>query len=428
MKVGIVGMSHLGLVYTAGFVKLGHEVTAVDKDQALIEEIQAGKLSIFETGLNKLLEAGVSEKRINFTSNFPLLSHCPVVILALDTPLDEEGDLDLAPIFKLLERIIPYLGSWAIFVVSSQVPVGTCDKIKKRIGELRPLAHIEVAYLPENLRVGKALESFFGADCFVVGASSKWAYSWVCNLLEELKAPKIWLDFRSAEMSKHALNAHLAMQVSFINEIADLCGACGADVTQVARALRSDSRIGQKAYLDAGLGITSLPIIRELRTLLYFGMAYGKDLPTIKGVVQTNAKCPEKVLAKIKSILSLPSGNNSVGIFGFSYKEGTNFVGKSAAPMIAEELNRVGAQVRIYDPNSIVPDDSYWWRYDNPYLLANCCSALLFLTPDKAFLELDFDRIKALMAKPVIFDARNFLPRLELEAKGFQYYSIGCGR
>jgi len=420
MKIGLIGMSHLGCVFCAGFAQLGHNVVAIDEDEELIKEIKTGKLRIFENGLSELLEANILENRINLASDFSLLQECSIVILSLDTPLDDKENLNLTPIFELVNFAIPHLPVKSLFLVSSQVVVGTCEFIQEKINFARPKDNIEVVCFPENIRVGQALEYFFYADRFIIGAKTKKAYEKVTELLKELKAPKIWMDIKSAEISKHALNAFLASQVSFINEIADICDAYGADVVDVAKALKLDSRIGGKAYFDAGLGITSLPILRELKTLLKLAENKNLQLPVIAGILETNATRPLKIIKMLKTALGAPLNGKMVGIFGLTYKEGTAFIGKSAAPLIIKNLRESGIEICIYQKPS---KDS-----KSPYLIATNCHALLFLNPEKEFIEFDFDRINGIMRKPkIIFDARNFLPKSILKAKGFLYLAIGRG-
>ncbi len=421
MKIGLIGMSHLGLVFTAGFAELGHRVVAIDKDKELITEIKKGKLRIFEAGLSELLKANISRNRINLTSDFSLLQECSLAILSLDTPLDDKENLNLNPIFELTDLAIPYLATESLFLVSSQVVVGTCEFIQEKINFVKPKDNIEVVCFPENIRVGQALEYFFKADRFVIGAKTKKAYEGVTELLKKFEAPKIRMSIKSAEISKHALNAFLASQVSFINEIADICDAYGADIIDIAKALKLDSRIGGKAYFDAGLGITSPPILRELKTLLR--LAENKDihLAVIAGILETNATRPSKIVKMLKTALGVPLDIKRVGIFGFTYKEGTAFTGKSAAPLIIKNLRESYIEIRTYQK-------SLTGNSESPYLTATDCHALLFLNSEKEFLEFDFDRINSVMRKPkIIFDARNFLPKSDLEAKGFLYLAIGRG-
>lgn len=421
MKIGLIGMSHLGLVFAAGFAKLGHRVVAIDKDKELITEIKKGKLRIFEAGLSELLKAGILENRINLVSDFSLLQECSLAILSLDTPLDDEENLNLDPIFELVELAIPHLADQSVFLISSQIVVGTCEIIQDRINSLRLKSNIEVAYFPENIRVGQSLEYFFKADRFVIGAKSLKVYEKILVILEAIKAPKIWMDIKSAEISKHALNAFLASQVSFINEIADICDVYGADITNVAKALRLDSRIGEKAYFDAGLGITSPPILRELKTLLR--LAKNKDirLAVIAGILETNATRPSKIIKMLKTALGMPLDTKRVGIFGLTYKEGTAFIGKSAVPLIVKNLRESDIEIRLYQK-------SLTENPELPYLTATNCHALLFLNPEKEFLKFDFDKINSVMREPkIIFDAYNFLPKSDLETKRFLYLAVGRG-
>lgn len=427
MRIGIIGLSHLGLVFTAGFAKLNHKIVAVDRDaETIAQEIENNNLRIVEAGLTDLLKSGFSENRICFTNNFSLLCDCQVVILSLDTPIDDSGNLDIEPVFRLVYLSIPHLAAGTLFLVSSQVTVGTCDLIQEKINSLRPVSDIEVVCFPENLRVGQAVEYFFKADRFVIGARTQRAYEETSRLIQKIDAPKIRMDIRSAEISKHALNAYLGLQVSFINEIADICDAFGADVAKVAEALKSDSRIGQKAYFSAGLGITSPPLIRELDNLTNLAKEKNIRLAVIGSILKTNSEQPLKIVKKLKRALGTPLAGKRVGIFGLSYKEGTEFAGKSAAPTIIRNLESSGIICRTYQQLNLSE------RFPNTdcslYSVADNCNALLFLNPEKEFLDLDFDRIHSLMLNPkIIFDARNFLPKSDLESKRFRYMAIGRG-
>ena len=428
MKIGMIGLSHLGLIFTAGFAKLGYEIVAVDQDAAAIaKEISNDTLRVIEVGLTDLLKSGVSENRICFTSNFSLLGDCQIAILSLDTPLDDSENLNLEPVFQLVDLAIPYLATEALFLISSQIVVGTCDLIQEKINQQKPEDNIEVVYFPENLRVGQAIEYFFRADRFIIGAKTQKAYEKISQLLNKIEAPKIHMDIKSAEISKHALNTFLALQVSFINEIAEICDACGADITKVAEALKSDSRIGPRAYFNAGIGITSPPIIREIKTIMRLARENNLNLAVVNGILETNRKQQKKIVEMLKTALGTPLTGKRVGVFGLSYKEGTGFTGKSAAPFIVGELESSGIHCQIYQP--IILETQHYNSTDSPYSTSRGCNALLFLNPEKEFLDLDFDKIKDLMLEPkIIFDARNFLPKSDLETKGFLYLAIGRGR
>lgn len=425
MKIGIIGLSHLGLVFTAGFAKLGHKIVAVDKDAAvIIREITNNNLRIAESGLTDLLKLGISKNRIRLTNEFSLLRDCRVIILSLDTPVDVSENLDQKPILNLIDLAIPHLAVKSLLLISSQVIVGTCDLIQEKINTAKPRHGIEVVYFPENLRVGQAIEYFFKADRFVIGTKSQKAYKQTTKLLKKITAKKIWMDIRSAEISKHALNACLALQVSFINEIADVCDVYGADIAKVSEALKLDSRIGAKAYLNAGLGITSPPLIRELKNLLRLARKNRLSLSVISGILKTNFKQPEKIILALKAALGKPLEGKTVGIFGLSYKERTGFVGKSAAPLIIKSLENSGIQCQIYQPVNFGAIFPAAWH--SPYSAAENCNALLFLNPEKEFLNLDWSAIGKIMKNPkIVFDARNFLPKSDLEAKGFRYVAIG---
>ena len=430
-EVCAIGIWHLGSVVSTCLADLGYKVTGVDKDPKRVKDLNNGIAPIFEPGIEDLMRVNISSERLSYTTD---LSHAlrgsSYVLITFDTPVDENDEVDLSPIFDTSMELSKYLKNGSTIVVSSQVPVGTCDQIRSLIEQNNPSLDFGIAYSPENLRLGQAIECFKNPQMVVIGADSDSTLDKVEALFNVITAPKIKMNLRTAEMTKHALNAFLATSISFANEIANLCDELGADALKVAEALHSDERIGPKLPLQPGLSFAGGTLARDLKVLRKLGGSFGYETYLINGVLQVNKQQNKLVIRKLEKIYG-SVGNLTIGILGLTYKAGTSTLRRSAALEIIGDLIHNGATVKAYDPKASPEEIRQHQEFEfcpDPYMVAREADALVIATDWPEFKSLDFDSIKSIMKKPVIIDGKNMLDDKEMVERGFLYFGVGRGQ
>lgn len=429
-KIAIVGLWHLGEIYSAGLAELGHSVVGVSEDNNVVENLSRNIPPLPEPQLAELLSKNSSTGRLRYTSDFGEIKNCNVFWPAFDTPVDENDDVDLSLIWDALKKSLPHFKDGVLVVVSSQIPVGTSRKICEVISRERPGLKFNYAYTPENLRLGEAVKCFLEPGRIVVGAESEEAFRQMEEIFSGVKADIVKMSPSSAEVTKHALNAFLATSVSFINDIADVCERSGADVLDVARALRSDPRIGPKAFLDAGLGFSGGTLGRDLKALMNFSERNGISVPVVENVFRKNQKRKDLVVERLIKEFGDLRGK-TISIFGLTYKPGTRTLRRSRALEIAVDLSERGALLRLHDPQAQkeeLPAIKNSQFYANPYEAASRSEALIFITPWPEFKKLDFKKLIG-GAKPgaLLLDMSNLLydKEKEIAALGVKYIGVG---
>ena len=429
-KVCVIGIWHLGCVVSACLADLGYSVVGVDKDSNKVNNLSSGVPPLFEPGLQELLTKNIKSKRLSYTTDLShALKDSSYVLITFDTPVDENDEVDLSEIFAISRGLSRYLEDESVIIVSSQVPVGTCEQIKSVIKQSNPSVNFDIAYSPENLRLGQAIEVFKNPDRIVIGADSPVTLDKVEALFDVIPAPKLRMNLRTAEMTKHALNAFLATSVSFANEIANLCDELGADALKVATALRLDTRIGEKARLLPGLGFAGGTLARDLKVLKNLGSKLGCETYLINGVLKVNEQQNRLVVRKLKKVYGSIKGL-TIGILGLTYKAGTSTLRRSAALEIIKDLISEGAVVKAHDPKADLAEVQLHKEFEfssDPYAVAKGTDALVIVTEWPEFKNLDFDLIKSIMKKPVLIDAKNMLDKEQVVGKGFLYYGVGRG-
>ena len=283
-KIAVLGLWHLGETYSTGLAELGHTVIGISDDENLIKNFQGGISPLPEPRLQELIASNSARGTLAYTTDFSKIRDCNILWITFDTPVDDNDDIDLSPIWGAFEKSVQYLQDGVLIVVTSQIPVGTSAKIKEFIRAKRPELRSEYVYSPENLRLGEAMQCFFEPGRVVVGGDTEAGRGMMKEILSGLKTEFLFMSSASAEMSKHALNSFLATSLSFINDIADACEVTGADVADVARALRSDPRIGPKAYVSAGMGFSGGTLGRDLKVLMALSREHGIT-PSVAEVV-----------------------------------------------------------------------------------------------------------------------------------------------
>jgi len=429
-RVCVIGLWHLGLVTSACLADLGRTVIGFDSEPQLIEGLRSGRLPLFEPGLGELVGKGIAEERLWFAADpQEALAGARYAIVAYDTTVDERDESDLSQVMAAASLLARHLEDGSTVVISSQVPVGTCERIQATIRHARPSLDFGIAYVPENLRLGQAIERFMKPDMVVIGSEDAATVSSVDRLLEGVDAPRVVVGIRTAEMTKHALNAYLATCISFANEMANLCDEVGADALDVARALHLDRRLGPLAPLRPGLGFAGGTLARDLKTLRKLGQRNGGGTPLIEGVLRVNEQQNRVVVRKLSQLYGSLAGL-TVGVLGLTYKPGTSTLRRSVALEIIGELTALGAAVKAHDPRANLeelPDTPNFEFCPDPYAVADGSDALVIVTEWPEFRGLDFAALKKSMRNPVLVDAQNMLDANEMAQMGFRYLGVGRG-
>lgn len=432
-RIAVVGLWHQGAVLCGCLPNLGHHVRGVDDTPGVIDGLRSGRPPVHEPGLPGLLRRHQGRGRLSFTADFAEgLGGADFVFLSIDTPVGPGDEPDLAPVMTLAARIGKQLPrrATATVVVTSQVPVGTCERIAGVIAQAgRAAGRVPVAHVPEFLQLGRAVRTFRRADRIVVGAPDRGTADRVATLYRGLRRPIVRTDLRTAEMSKHASNAFLAMSVSAINELADLCERVGADVVQVANIMKLDRRIGPQAYLSAGLGFAGGTLGRDVRALQALGRQVDRPTRLCDAVMAINADRIRLVARRLQEFY--PSlEDRTVGVLGLTYKPGTSTLRRSIALEIIANLVRGGAKVRAYDPLACLDEADTlppFARAADPYDAARGADALVLVTPWAGIEQLDLRRLAAAMRSPVFVDTRNQFDPAVLVRSGFAYAGVGRG-
>jgi len=429
-KICIVGIWHQGAVAAACLADLGFQVVGVEQDQKRMQDLNAGKAPLFEPGLDELLSKGIRSGNLSFTTSLKEgLADTHNVLIMFDTPVDENDEIDLGGIFTSAREMAPYILPGSIILVTAQVPVGTCGRIAKMIQEVNPDADFGIAYSPENLRLGQALDRFLHPPLPVIGADRADTLDRVETLLSVLSPSWMRVDLQTAEMTKHALNAFLAISVCFANELGNICDAVGADGIQLAKALRLEPRIGPKAMLFPGLGFSGGTLARDMRTLQHLGDRFEIETSLIDGAWESNQRQNRSVVRNLKKAFGSLAGLR-VGVLGLTYKPNTSTLRRSASIEIIGELVSEGVEVKAYDPKADrqeLEKHSEIHVCPDAYSAVDNSDALILITPWPEFKDLDYQRIFSIMKKPVIFDTQNVLDPDALSTIGFSYFGIGRG-
>lgn len=429
-NIAVIGVGYVGLVTGACFADLGNKVVALDINEAKIESLRKGIMPIYEPGLAELVARNVKANRLSFTTSYEeALKDAEFVFIAVGTPEGVDGEADLKYVRMAAETIAKTMDHPLIIVNKSTVPVGTGDWVADIIRENQPTPiEFSVVSCPEFLREGSAISDFLNPDRTVLGSEDQEAAERVAQLHLPLRAPIVVTDLRTAEMIKYASNAFLATRISFINEIANICEALGADVKEVARGMGFDKRIGHH-FLEAGIGYGGSCFPKDVKALAYMAQVHGKHPQLLQAVMDINAYMRKHVILKVHDLLGKVDGR-IIGLLGLAFKQNTDDMREAPSITIAEYLHDQGAQVRGYDPvamevaHGIMP---YVIMAQNPYELAQGADAIIVVTPWNEFMQLDMLRIKESMRSPVLIDGRNLYDPVEMRRLGFEYRGVGRG-
>jgi len=432
MQVAMIGTGYVGLVSGACFADFGHDVTCVDKDEAKIARLRAGGMPIYEPGLDLLVAQNMRAGRLAFTTDAAeAVRQADAVFIAVGTPSRRgDGYADLSYVYAAAEEIAALIDGFTVIVTKSTVPVGTGDEIESIIRRVRPDAEFAVVSNPEFLREGAAIEDFKRPDRVVVGTTDMRARGVMAELYRPLylnETPVMFTDRRTSELIKYAANGFLAMKVTFINEMADLCEAVGADVQQVARGIGLDKRIGGK-FLNAGPGFGGSCFPKDTLALVRTARDAGAPVNLIETTVAVNDARKGGMADKVLAALGGEAKGRTVGILGLTFKPNTDDMRDAPSLAIIPALQALGAHVQAFDPEGAAEAAERLTDVvlkDDPYGAAEGADVLVIITEWDQFRALDLDRIKLLMNKPVLVDLRNIYKPADMLARGFSYFSVG---
>ncbi len=430
-NIAVIGVGYVGLVTGACFADLGNKVVALDINEEKIEGLKQGIMPIYEPGLAEVVERNVRAGRLSFTTSYAeAIKDAEFVFICVGTPSGVDGEADLQYVRQAAESIAEVMDHELIIVNKSTVPVGTGDWVAEIVSKAQPKPiPFAVVSCPEFLREGSALHDFMNPDRTVLGSLDQEAADKVAQLHLPLRAPIIVTDLRTAEMIKYASNAFLATKISFINEIANICEALGADVKEVAVGMGADKRIGP-LFLDAGVGFGGSCFPKDVLALKHMATLNGKHPQLLQAVMDINAYQRKQVIIKLRELLGEDLSGKVIGLLGLAFKPNTDDMRDAPSITIAEMLLEAGAIVKGYDPVAMRVARSILKNVtlcENPYDLAQGCDAVVVVTDWNEFKQLDMARLRDLMKQPVVVDGRNIYDPAHMAALGFRYRGFGRG-
>ncbi len=431
MKIAVVGTGYVGLVSGTCFAETGNHVTCIDIDEKKVAKLKSGQIPIYEPGLDVLFDRNIRQGRLEFTTDLKEgIEGAKIIFLALPTPPGEDGSADLQYVLRVAEDLGPLLKEYTIIVDKSTVPVGTAEKVKEKVA-LNAKVDFDVVSNPEFLREGVAVDDFMKPDRVVVGVETEKAQ----KVMETLYGPYvrqgnpiIFMDIRSAELTKYAANSFLATKITFMNEIANLCEKLGADVDAVRRGVGTDSRIG-KRFLFAGIGYGGSCFPKDVQALAKSATDVEYDFKILKSVMDINAGQKLKLVDKIEAHYGKDLSGKTFAMWGLAFKPYTDDIREAPALYNIEELVSRGAKIKAYDPEAMenvkgVIGDKIEFAKDE-YDAAEGADALLIMTEWPVFRTPEFKKLETLLKEKVIFDGRNLYELDNISSLGFKYYSIG---
>ncbi len=436
MKISVIGTGYVGLVAAAVFADFGNDVLCADIDAAKIESIRNGKLPIFEPGLQPLVEHNVAAGRLRFTtSNAEAAVHGDVIFMAVGTPtLGQDGAADLSFLYQAAAEVGRNIERQTIIVDKSTVPVGTAERITRIVGEQTKVPFVVVSN-PEFLKEGAAVDDFMHPDRIIIGTTDEHArqvlhrlYQPFCRTNDRM----IFMDARSAELTKYACNAYLAARISFMNDMANLADSVGADIELVRRGMGSDPRIGPK-FLFPGVGYGGSCFPKDIRAVLTTAREYGHNLEIVASAERINEAQKLVLVRKLRKHFDNDVAGKTFGVWGLAFKPNTDDIREAPALKIVRTLAGDGARIKLHDPEAgpnfmaSLGDNvaAACTLVDDPYEAAEGAHGLLLVTEWREYRSPDFERLKKIMARPSLFDGRNQWDRSLLEELGFYYTGIG---
>jgi UDPglucose 6-dehydrogenase len=429
-KICVIGVGYVGLVTGTCFGDLGHQVTCVDVDEAKIEKLRAGVLPIYEPGLEEIVRRNTQAGRLEFTSSYSkAIDGSEFAFIAVGTPQGSGGEADLKYVRAAAQSTAEVMDHPLIIVNKSTVPIGTGDWVSNIVRRHQPEpVDFSVVSNPEFLREGAAINDFMHPDRIVLGSLDSEAAAQVAQLYLSLRAPIMITDLRTAEMIKYASNAFLATRISFINEIASICEALGADVKEVAVGMGYDKRIGPD-FLDAGIGYGGSCFPKDVQALAHMAAVHGCHPQLLRAVMDINRDQRRQVVHKLRELLG-KLDQKVLGVLGLAFKPNTDDMREAPSVELIHLLQSEGARIRAYDPVAMVNADHYLSEVtlcQDAYEVAQGADALVIITEWNEFKHLSLPRLKKAMRQPIIVDGRNIYDVEQMKALGFVYRGVGRG-
>ncbi|MCX7956668.1 MAG: UDP-glucose/GDP-mannose dehydrogenase family protein [Endomicrobia bacterium] len=426
MKIGVVGCGYVGLTTGVCLAEIGHYVCLVDNNEEKIKILNSDKTPLFEPGLDKLIKK--NRRKLKFSTSIKdAIIDQEVVFIAVGTPSNPDGSPDLSYVENVAREIAKYLDGYKVIVEKSTVPVETAFWIKKTIEKYKKnTINFDVVSNPEFLREGCAINDFLKPDRIVIGVESEKAKKIMLKLYKNVKAPKIVVDTKSAELIKHASNSFLAMKISYINAVANICERTGADIEKVALGMGMDKRIGA-SFLKAGIGYGGSCFPKDVDAFVWIAEKLGYDFSLLKEVKKINQQQRDLFIKKVEENLWILK-NKVIGVLGLSFKPNTDDIREAPSLYIIKFLREKDAKVKVYDPKALnkmkeIFDDIGYCN--SPYEVAKDADCLLILTEWDEFKKIDLNRVKELMKTPIIIDGRNIYSVEKMRRLGFIYDSVG---
>ena len=427
MKVCILGLWHLGTVTAACLASGGHHVTGLDFNETVIALLKKGQPPLFEPGLEDLVKKGIQSGTLDFSTDpAQAVGEAKVIWVAYDTPVDDDDNADVNYVIERVEKLFPHLKSGQEVLISSQLPVGTSAHLEKLFAKARPNLQVSFSYSPENLRLGKAISVFTQPDRVVIGTRSGISRKIFSELLSPFTDHIEWMSVESAEMTKHALNAFLATSVTFINEIASICEQVGADAKEVERGLKSESRIGPKAYLGPGGAFAGGTLARDIAFLTQLGRQNNLPIylvPAVRTSNDAHKNWPRRRLMELLGTLK----NKTVAVWGLTYKAGTDTLRRSSAIELCQWLLEQGAQVQAHDPavKSLPEQFAAIHLCASPLDAARGADVLVIATEWPDYRTVSMTDTLTAMHSPIILDANRFLAASQEALPNVTYVAVG---
>ena len=429
MRIAVIGAGYVGSVTGTCFAELGHEVICSDLDEKRIDSLNHGVLPFFEPYLEPMLKANLEEGRLKFVAdNCEAIKNAEVILICVGTPPLPNGKPDLRSLERAIEDIAITISGYALIVEKSSLPIQTGEWLEQQLKKsVHAGVDYDVAAVPQFMREGYAVHDFLNADRIVIGASNQRAIDKLVSLYRPFNAPLLITDINSAELIKHASNAFLAMKISFINSIAQICEKTGADVTQVAKGLGLDHRI-LPTYLQAGIGYGGIFFPKDIASLVSISEQFHINLDLIKSVETVNRYQRLLFVEKIEEALGGSVKGKTIAMWGLAYRPNTSDLRDAPSIHIIRSLEKRGAKVQAYDPiannacKALLPKIGY---FDDPYEVTQNADAIVVVTEWSEFLRVNFNRLKEMTACRIIIDGRNLYPANKLAELGFTYHSVG---
>ena len=432
MNIAIVGTGYVGLVSGTCFAETGNNVVCIDIDENKVLRMQNGEVPIYEPGLEVLFERNTKQGRLSFTTDLAEgIKNAEIIFLALPTPPGADGSADLKYVLKVAEDLSHIITDYKVIVDKSTVPVGTADKVYGRLAANLDESFFDVVSNPEFLREGVAVDDFMRPERVVIGTSSSKAKKVMERLYNPFVRqgnPVIFMDEKSAEMTKYAANSFLATKITFMNEVANLCEEVGANVDMVRKGIGSDSRIG-KRFLFPGVGYGGSCFPKDVKALAKTAQENNYDFRILQSVMDVNEDQKSILSRRIKNYFGESIANKTIGIWGLAFKPNTDDIREAPALTIINELLEAGAKIKAFDPEAMENVKALMGDKitlcDNQYDAIEGTDALAVVTEWNVFRTPDYDRIMSSLREPVVFDGRNVFDPVDMKERGFVYSSIG---